>query len=101
LVVQVCPLGTISRKIPQAAPPLIRRRADGRPVAAPVYANDLALTSCVSTAGVDRGVAAPARVPGSGEIRDENRLKSINKANAVTVKMRGARWPHLPLDHAF
>src|SRR5215216_4133707 len=31
LVVQVCPLGTISRKIPQAAPPLIRRRDGGRP----------------------------------------------------------------------
>src|SRR3954468_10072660 len=36
LVVQVRRLGTVSRKVPQAASPLIRRRGDGRILAHPL-----------------------------------------------------------------
>ena len=49
LVVQVCRLGTISRKVPQAASPLIHRRDDGGP-GLTRYANDLGLTLCVTAA---------------------------------------------------
>jgi len=43
LVVPVRRLGTVSRKIPKAGPPLIRRRDDGRILAHPPQPDDLSL----------------------------------------------------------
>src|SRR3954449_8771690 len=43
LVVQVCRLGTVSRKVPQAAPPLIHRRDDGRILVSSPQPDDLSL----------------------------------------------------------
>jgi hypothetical protein len=101
LVVQVCPLGTVSRKIPQAAPPLIAAAMAAGPDLTRLR-NSAWLASCVSAAGADRGRCGRDRPgPRSGEIRDKNRLKPINKANALTVKMRGCGWRNLPSDHAF
>ena len=54
LVVQVCRLGTISRKVPQAASPLIRRGDDGR-----------VLVSSPQPDGLSRR-AMPRRAPSAG-----------------------------------
>ena len=62
-MVQVRPLGTIFRKIPQAAPPLIRRRDDGRILAHPPQPDDLSLQVMPRRAEMLRrngGVDSPA-----------------------------------------
>ena len=89
LVVPVRRLGTVSRKIPKAGPPLIRRRDDGRILAHP-------LSPMISRSGRCRGVRkccvgteASTRPPNGSARREMTRLNSINKANATTVKMRG------------
>jgi len=76
LVVQVRPLGTIFRKIPQAAPPLIRRRDDGRTMVSPVYANRSA-DLMRQGPGVDRGVAGTTRSGREvGETRGEKPVET-------------------------
>jgi hypothetical protein len=55
LVVQVCRLGTVSRKIPQAASPLIHRRDDGRIL----VSSPSARRSLTSGDAKARGMSAP------------------------------------------
>ena len=53
----------------------------------PVYAGDLGLTSCARAApALRQGAGSGAEKWGKAE---EDRLRSINKINAATVKIRG------------
>src|SRR3954471_15210370 len=76
LVVQVCRLGTVSRKVPQAASPLIHRRDEGRVLVSIPQPDDLSLRAMKA-----RGMSAPSvRVDSRRTARNAGRgprLKSI------------------------
>ena len=89
LVVQVCRLGTVSRKVPQAASPLIRRRDDGRVLVSSPQLDDLSRRAMPRRAECRLRAQAWTRAPNRPERGKRPRLKSINKVNADTVIMRG------------
>jgi len=75
-VVQVRRLGTISRKIPQAASPLIHRRDDRRPRSHPLSRRSHS-RAMPRRAKCRVGAEAAARAPNGSENGKKTRLNSI------------------------
>ena len=89
LVVQVCRLGTVSRKVPQAASPLIRRGDDGRVLVSCLSPTISHFGRCQGARNVGSEHRRGTRAPSGPESGKRPRLKCINKVNADTVIMRG------------
>ena len=89
LVVQVCRLGTVSRKVPQTASPLIRRGDDGGVLVSSPQPDGLSRPAMPRRAECRLRAQAWTHAPNRLERGKRPRLKSINKVNADTVIIRG------------
>ena len=81
--------GRFLEKFLKAASPLIRRRDDGRILAHPLSPTISHSGRCRGARNVALRAEAWTRAPNGSESGERTRLKSINKVNAATVKMRG------------